>query len=286
MSATFAPFSPLKGSLAILKTTFSGMGGACLLCRRLLSSCSSFRRAEWLCLSASISFLRALSSSLDWLKAGCVWNRVSTIPARTILSTLFVMASYDMALYDTLTTTSPSSRVGRRQSSSPCRCGTGHATLPMFPAASVAVITASPGPTRKRLIPGPRSSSSSSLATNRIPGLAVGVILMISPSASTFPPSVIVYALQMSLADTRKSPRLSFSLTQDTLGAVVSLTVTLEVQEFEFPEPSVALQEMLVVASGKVDPDAGQFVEGIPQLSLAAALKVAVAPPGPVHSTI
>src|SRR2546430_2724349 len=65
---------------------------------------------------------------------------------------------------------------------SPCRCGTGHATLPMFPAASVAVITASPGPTRKRLILGPRSSSSSSLPTNRIPGLAVGVILMISPS--------------------------------------------------------------------------------------------------------
>src|SRR2546425_3027058 len=303
MSATFAPFSPLKGSLAILKTTFSGMGGACLLCRRLLSSCSSFRRAEWLCLSASISFLRALSSSLDWLKAGYVWNRVSTIPARTILSTLFVMASYDMALYDTLTTTSPSSRVGRRQSSSPCRCGTGHATRPMFPAASVAVITASPGPTRKRLIPGPRSSSSSSLATNRIPGLAVRVILMISPSASTFPPSVIVYALQMSLADTWKSPRLSFSFsssrslsrgdffirgtgTQYTVGGVVSLTVTLEVQEFEFPEPSVALQEMLVVASGRVDPDAGQFVEGIPQLSLAAALKVAVAPPGPVHSTI
>src|SRR3989442_2073558 len=272
MSATFAPFSPLKGSSATLKTTFSGMGGACLLCRRLLSSCSSFRRADWLCLSASISFLRALSSSLDWLKAGFVWNRVSTIPARTILSTLFVMASYDMALYDTLTTTSPSSRVGRRQSSSPCRCGTGHATLPMFPAASVAVITASPGPTRKRLIPGPRSSSSSSLATNRIPGLAVGVILMISPSPSTVPPSVIVYALQMSLADTRKSPRLSFSLTQDTLGAVVSLTVTLELQELEFPEPSVALHETLVVPSGKVDPDAGQFVEATPQLSPAPAL--------------
>src|SRR2546429_993719 len=76
-------------------------------------------------------------------------------------------------------------------SSSPCRCGTGHATLPMFPAASVAVITASPGPTRKRLILGPRSSSSSSLPTNRIPGLAVGLILMISPSTSTVPPSVI-----------------------------------------------------------------------------------------------
>src|SRR5438093_11282618 len=53
-------------------------------------------------------------------------------------------------------------------------------------------------------------SSSSSLPTNRIPGLALGVILMISPSASTFPPSVIVYALQVSLADTRKSPCLSF----------------------------------------------------------------------------
>src|SRR3989442_3403561 len=131
---------------------------------------------------------------------------------------------------------------------SPCRCGTGHATLPMFPAASVAVITASPAPTRKRLILGPRSSSSSSLPTNRIPGLAVGVILMISPSPSTFPPSVIVYALQMSLADTWKSPRLSLCFsssrssswchfltrgtgTQDTVGAVVSLTVTLEVQE-------------------------------------------------------
>src|SRR5256884_846141 len=186
---------------------------------------------------------------------------------------------------------------------SPCRCGTRHATLPMFPAASVAVITASPGPTRKRLILGPRSSSSSSLPTNRIPGLAVGVILMISPSPSTFPPSVIVYALQMSLADTRKSPCLSFPLsssrssswchfltrgtgTQDTVGAVVSLTVTLELQELEFPEPSVALQETLVVPSGKVDPDAGQLVEATPQLSPAPPLKVAVAPPGPAHSTI
>src|SRR5437870_13805694 len=42
-------------------------------------------------------------------------------------------------------------------------------------------------------------SSSSSLPTNRIPGLAVGVILMISPSTGTFPPSVIVYAAQTSL---------------------------------------------------------------------------------------
>ena len=42
-------------------------------------------------------------------------------------------------------------------------------------------------------------SSSSSLPTNRIPGLAVGVILMISPSTSTFLPSVIVYAAQTSL---------------------------------------------------------------------------------------
>src|SRR3989449_4650247 len=189
-------------------------------------------------------------------------------------------------------------------SSSPCRCGTGHATLPMFPAASVAVITASPGPTRKRLILGARSSSSSSLPTNRIPGLAVGLILMISPSTSTFPPSVIVYALQMSFADTRKSPCLSFfpfsssrssswchfltrgTGTQYTVGAVVSLTVTLELQELEFPEPSVALQETLVVPSGKVDPDAGQLVEAIPQLSPAPALKVAVAPPVPAPSTI
>src|SRR5437899_4992258 len=146
-------------------------------------------------------------------------------------------------------------------------------------------------------------SSSSSLPTNRIPGLAVGLILMISPSTSTFPPSVIVYALQMSFADTRKSPCLSFPFsssrssswchfltrgtgTQYTVGAVVSLTVTLELQEFEFPEPSVALQETLVVPSGQVDPDAGQRVEAILQLSLAPALMVAVAPPGPAHSTI
>ena len=50
----------------------------------------------------------------------------------------------------------------------------------------------------------------------------------------------------------------------------VSGTVTLELQKFEFPEPSVAPQETLVVPSGKVDPDAGQLVEAIPQLSLAS----------------
>src|SRR3989442_15259514 len=103
------------------------------------------------------------------------------------------------------------------------------------------------------------------------------------PRSTLFPYTTLFrsYALQMSLADTWKSPRLSLCFsssrssswchfltrgtgTQDTVGAVVSLTVTLEVQEFEFPEPSEALHETLVVPSGKVDPDAGQIVEAIP----------------------
>src|SRR3989338_4129452 len=80
---------------------------------------------------------------------------------------------------------------------------------------------------------------------------------------------------------------LGFTLsTQDTVGAVVSTTVTLEPQEAVLPEPSVALQEVAVVPSGKADPEAGQLVEAKPQLSDALALKVAVALLDPVHSRV
>ena len=79
---------------------------------------------------------------------------------------------------------------------------------------------------------------------------------------------------------------LGFTLsTQDTVGGVVSWTVTLELQELEFPEPSVALQSTCVVPNGKLFPDAGQLVEAKPQLSEPTALKETTAPLGPVHST-
>ena len=73
---------------------------------------------------------------------------------------------------------------------------------------------------------------------------------------------------------------------QEMLGGVVSTTVTLEPQEFEFPELSVALQDTGVVPNGKLFPDAGQLVEAKPQLSDALALKVAVALLDPVHSAV
>src|SRR2546428_9552489 len=72
-------------------------------------------------------------------------------------------------------------------------------------------------------------SSSSSLPTNRIPGLAVGVILMISPSTSTLPPSVIVYAAQTSLG----LPILEASL--DSLETLFEFLGILPYMEFASP---------------------------------------------------
>ena len=40
-------------------------------------------------------------------------------------------------------------------------------------------------------------------------------------------------------------------------GGVVSRTVTVEVQELEFPDASVALQDTFVAPSGNVEPEAG-----------------------------
>ena len=78
---------------------------------------------------------------------------------------------------------------------------------------------------------------------------------------------------------------LGFS-TQETVGLVVSTTFTAEVQMLVLLELSVALQETLVVPSGKADPEAGQLVEEKPQLSEALALKDATALPDYVHSTV
>ena len=71
-------------------------------------------------------------------------------------------------------------------------------------------------------------------------------------------------------------------------GGVVSITVTLVVQEVEFPEPSVAEHDAPVVPSWKVEPEGGaQLIPVIPgQLSEACGPKETVAPPGPVHSIV
>ena len=72
-------------------------------------------------------------------------------------------------------------------------------------------------------------------------------------------------------------------------GGVVSTIVTEELQELVLSDPSVALQVISVVSIGKVvEPDGGVqlVVTGSEQLSVALALKEAVAPPGPVHSKV
>ena len=69
------------------------------------------------------------------------------------------------------------------------------------------------------------------------------------------------------------------------LGAWVSCTVTEAVQELEFPEPSVALQETGVVPSAKVTDPGEQLTIPTLQLSVAVALTVADAPP-PTHSRV
>ena len=70
-------------------------------------------------------------------------------------------------------------------------------------------------------------------------------------------------------------------------GGVVSTTVTEELQELVFPEPSVALQSTVVDPRENVEPEAAlQVGVNAEQLSVALALKEAVAPPGPVHSKV
>jgi len=70
-------------------------------------------------------------------------------------------------------------------------------------------------------------------------------------------------------------------------GVVSTTTVTEELQELVFPEPSVALQSTVVDPSENVEPEAAlQVGVNAEQLSVALALKEAVAPPGPVHSKV
>jgi len=66
----------------------------------------------------------------------------------------------------------------------------------------------------------------------------------------------------------------------DTTGGVVSCTVTVNVADPVLPALSVAEQETVVVAIGKVEPDGGVHVTGsVPSTrSVAEALKVATAP--------
>jgi len=68
----------------------------------------------------------------------------------------------------------------------------------------------------------------------------------------------------------------------------VSRTVTVEDAEPRLPKASVVLQVTVVVPNGKVEPDAGEHVEGRDPLTMsgADAEKVATAPFGPVASRI
>src|SRR2546427_486093 len=72
------------------------------------------------------------------------------------------------------------------------------------------------------------------------------------------------------------------------VGGSASATVTLDAQAaLTLPEPSVAAHEIGVVPNGNVKPDGGtQAVVTPGQLSAPDALKMAGAPPGPVHSTV
>jgi len=78
------------------------------------------------------------------------------------------------------------------------------------------------------------------------------------------------------------------ALTLVMVGGVVSATVTLDAQAaLMLPEESVASHEIAVVPSGNAEPDGGvQAVVTPGQLSAPGAVKVADAPPGPVHSTV
>lgn len=68
-------------------------------------------------------------------------------------------------------------------------------------------------------------------------------------------------------------------------GGVVSTTVTEELQELVFPEPSVASQSTVDDPSENVEPEVGlHVVPATEQLSVAVGLKEAVAPLEPVHS--
>src|SRR5437867_2392890 len=72
------------------------------------------------------------------------------------------------------------------------------------------------------------------------------------------------------------------------MGGVVSRTVTVEDAKPRLPTASVAVQVTVVVPNRKVEPDAGEQVEGRDPLtmSVAVAEKVAKAPLGPVASRV
>jgi hypothetical protein len=69
-------------------------------------------------------------------------------------------------------------------------------------------------------------------------------------------------------------------------GGVVSATFTSDRHVLVFPEVSAAVHDTDVVPSGNVEPDWGQTTEATAQLSVADALNEAVAPSGPVHSSV
>jgi hypothetical protein len=58
-----------------------------------------------------------------------------------------------------------------------------------------------------------------------------------------------------------------------TVGAMTSLTVTVNVQVPVLPDASVAVQVTVVVPTGKLEPDAGAHMTvGVPQLSVPAGV--------------
>ncbi len=71
------------------------------------------------------------------------------------------------------------------------------------------------------------------------------------------------------------------------IGGVVSTTPILNVPMATFPAASLAEQWTVVTPSGKTEPDGGVQTTGTgpSTLSIAVAVKVTVAPPGPVAST-
>src|SRR2546422_5143005 len=72
------------------------------------------------------------------------------------------------------------------------------------------------------------------------------------------------------------------------MGGVVSRTVTVDDAKPRLPTASVAVQVTVVVPNRKVEPDAGEQVEGRDPLtmSVAVAENVATAPVGPVASRV
>jgi len=118
--------------------------------------------------------------------------------------------------------------------------------------------------------------------TDATPTLSLTIPLTVTGEEPTVAGKVV------NICDDRKPSAGAVMLEIETIGGVVSCTVTVNDAVLVLPAASVAVHITVVVPNEKVEPEAGEHVTGIEpsKLSVAVAVYATVAPAGDVASAV